>query len=257
MSLLNMIAASGNRVPTGVQEGVLKRASFTLLDMHAKCNYAAFLRQSIPYSDYQEKSEPNPNANRGIELHDATEQYVKGYLTTLPKEIRHQRDYIENCRKMVDSGKKVYSEMPWYFDKEWNTLPTKEGQRIVLKLDQYYFETPQILKIDEWKSGKAIGNEAKHVRQNKFYAVGAFMKFPELQLINTDVRYFDQDFVLPRAYTREQAMAFYRTFDNQLRLFWHDTKYTPRPSRASCYICPYNAMNTDGTFFCQYGVRRD
>lgn len=256
MSLLNMIAASGNRVPTGVEEGVLRRASFTLLDMHAKCNYAAFLRQTIPYGDYQEKTVQNPNAERGIELHDATESYIKGYISALPTAIKHQREYIESCRKMVESGKKIYAEEPWYFDKEWNSQE-KEGNRLTLKLDQYYFETPQVMVIDEWKSGKAIGNEAKHVRQGKFYAVGAFMKFPELQLVQTYVRYFDQNFVLPRAYTREQAMAFYRTFDNQLRLFWHDTKYTPRPSRATCYICPYNEMNTDGTYFCAYGVRRD
>ena len=256
MNLLNMIAASGNRVPTGTEEGVLKRASFTLLDLHAKCNYAAFLRQSIPYKEYQEKSEPNPNADRGTELHDATEQFVKGYLPSLPKEIKYQREYIESCRRMVDEGKKVYAENPWYFDKEW-TPQEKEGHRLVLKLDQYYFETPNIMVIDEWKSGKAIGNEAKHVRQTKFYATGAFMKFPDLQLVNTYVRYFDQNFVLPRSYTREQSMAFHRTFDNQLRLFWHDTKYQPRPSRAACGICPYNAMNTDGSYFCAYGVRND
>lgn len=256
MNLLNMIAASGNRVPTGVEEGVLKRASFTLLDLHAKCNYAAFLRQSIPYKEYQEKSEPNPNADRGTELHDATEQFVKGYLKALPKEIKYQREYIESCRRMVEDGKKVYAENPWYFDKEW-TPQEKEGHRLVLKLDQYYFETPQIMIIDEWKSGKAIGNEAKHIRQNKFYTTGAFMKFPELQLVKTNVRYFDQNFVLPRTYTREQSMAFHRTFDNQLRLFWHDTKYQPRPSRAACTICPYNKMNIDGSYFCQYGVRND
>lgn len=256
MNLLNMIAASGNRVPTGVEEGVLKRASFTLLDLHAKCNYAAFLRQSIPYKEYQEKSEPNPNADRGTELHDATEQFVKGYLKALPKEIKYQREYIESCRKMVDEGKKVYAENPWYFDKEW-TPQEKEGHRLVLKLDQYYFETPNIMVIDEWKSGKAIGNEAKHIRQNKFYTTGAFMKFPELQLVKTNVRYFDQNFVLPRTYTREQSMAFHRTFDNQLRLFWHDTKYQPRPSRAACTICPYNKLNIDGSYFCQYGVRND
>lgn len=256
MNLLNMIAASGNRVPTGVEEGVLKRASFTLLDLHAKCNYAAFLRQSIPYNEYQEKSEPNPNADRGTELHDATEQFVKGYLPKLPKEIKYQREYIESCRKMVEDGKKVYAENPWYFNKEW-TPQEKEGHRLVLKLDQYYFETPQIMVIDEWKSGKAIGNEAKHIRQNKFYTTGAFMKFPELQLVKTNVRYFDQNFVLPRTYTREQSMAFHRTFDNQLRLFWHDTRYQPRPSRASCTICPYNKMNIDGSYFCQYGVRND
>lgn len=256
-TLFNLMASSGNVVPVGVEEGVLRRASFTLLDLHAKCNYSAWLRNTISYEEVKAKSPENPNADRGVNLHDMVEQYTKGYLNELPKDIKYQRDYIEQCREMVESGKKVYSEVPWYFDKEWGTLPDKEGQRIVMKLDQYYFQSEQVMVIDEWKSGKAIGNEAKHTRQNKFYAVGAFMRYPDLQFIQTNVRYFDQDFVLPRPYTREQAMAFYRTFNNQLRLFWHDTKYVPRPSRANCFLCQYNKMNTDGTYFCAYGVRND
>lgn len=257
-TLLNMIAAGGNRVPVGVEEGLLRQASFTLLELHLNCNYSAYLRNTIPYEKAQEKMSKVPAIARGTELHDATEEYIKGYVPNLDPRIKYQTDYIEHVRALHEQGKiKAKCEDKWRFDKNWGEVQEARDSRLLIKPDLYYFEKPDIMVIDEWKTGKAMGNEAKHTRQVKTYTVAAFMKFPELRFVNTAVRYFDQDFALKRSYTREQAMTFMRTIDNQLRLFWHDVKYTPKPSSQRCSKCPYNERNEDGSYDCAYGVRNE
>lgn len=257
-TLFNMLASSPQRIPVGTEEGLLKQASFTLLELHANCNYSAYLRNTIPYEQAQEKMSKVPAIARGTELHDATELFIKGHAEELDPRIKHQRDYIEHIASLREDGIiNPRCEDKWRFDREWGVVESAKESRLLIKPDMYFFETPQIMTIDEWKTGKAMGNEAKHTRQIKAYAVAAFMKFPDLQFVNAAVRYFDQNFAMKRAYTREQAMAFMRTLDNQLRLFWHDTKYVPKPSSQRCAKCPYNERNEDGSYDCPYGVRND
>ncbi|MGX9080351.1 hypothetical protein ACWTQY_31315, partial [Klebsiella pneumoniae] len=98
------------------------------------------------------------------------------------------------------------------------------------------------------------GNEAKHARQIKRYVIAAFMRYPELEYVTGSARYLDSNDLFQRGYTREQAMAFFRTEENLLRRYFHDTKCVPKPNRINCKNCDFNKPDEDGVYACDYGV---
>ena len=50
-------------------------------------------------------------------------------------------------------------------------------------------------------------------------------------------------------------MAFFKTEENLLRRYFHDTKCMPKPNRINCKGCEYNKPDEDGNYQCEYGVR--
>ena len=145
-------------------------------------------------------------------------------------------------------------EVPWFFDREY-TPCEKKDRRIMVKQDLFYFTGANSAVLDDWKTGKRDGNEAKHARQIKRYVIAAFMRYPELEFVEGSARYLDKNDVFTRGYTREQAMAFFKTEENLLRRYFHDTKCMPKPNRINCKGCEYNKPDEDGNYQCEYGVR--
>lgn len=251
--LMQLAAASGQALPKSAKEGELKLASFTLLELHMNCPYSAYLRST--QSKRGEKQEQNPAAERGSNIHDWIEKYIKGELKVLPKDVKHQRDYITQLHSARnESGLAVQMEEKWYFNREFAPCQYPE-RRILIKQDVFYFTGPNAAVCDDWKTGRRNGNEAKHARQLQFYAVSGMMRYPELEHITVSARYTDENSVYTRGYTREQVMPFFRTWNNKLQLFWADTTYMPKPNRINCKNCPYNKPNADGEYACEHGVR--
>lgn len=251
MNLFQM-AQGVNRVPVGTVEGELKIASHTMLELYLNCPYSALLRVRNAKSGV--KPAPNPFAERGINLHDWIEKYIKGDLKILPADVKNHREYIEKAKELYESGIVMQLEMPWFFDREYVPCEKKD-RRIMVKQDLFYFTGANSAVLDDWKTGKRDGNEAKHARQIKRYVIAAFMRFPELEYVEGSARYLDKNDIFTRGYTREQAMAFFKTEENLLRRFFHDTKCMPKPNRINCKGCEYNKPNEDGEYQCEYGVR--
>lgn len=251
--LLQMAAAGGQVLPKGVREGELRLASFTLLELHLNCPYSALLRTQQSRS--KKKPIQNVAAERGTNVHDWIEAYIKGDLKLLPKEIKHHRDYIDQLREWrTERGIVIQTEEKWYFDRDFAPC-NYEQRRILVKQDAFYFTGPNAAVIDDWKTGQRNGNEAKHARQLQFYGVSGFMRYPELESISVAARYLDKNDLYLRTYTREQAMPFFRTINNRLNQFWSDTTYQPKPNRINCKNCPFNKLNEEGEFDCEHGVR--
>ncbi len=251
MSLLFQMA-QGNKLPVGVQEGPLRIASHTMLEMYLNCPYSALLR--VKRSKEQKEYVPSAPAQRGINVHDWTEKFIRNELKVLPAEIKHHRDYIEELRELFAQGIQIQMEEPWYFDREFVPCE-KNDRRIMIKQDAFRFVSPTAAELDDWKTGRRDGNEAKHARQIKRYVIAAFMRYPELEYVTGSARYLDSNDLFQRGYTREQAMAFFRTEENLLRRYFHDTKCVPKPNRINCKNCDFNKPDEDGEYGCSHGVR--
>lgn len=251
MSMLFQMA-QGAKVPVGTEEGELKIASHTMLELYLNCPHSALLRARRAQSG--KKYVQSPQAERGTNLHDWIESYLQGRLQVLPADVKHHREYIDEVRTLRESGMTIMTEVPWYFERQY--IPcTKEERRIIVKSDLFYFVSPTAGVLDDWKTGRRDGNEAKHARQLKRYAIAAFMRYPDLQYMTCSARYLDKNDIFTRGYTREQAMAFFKTEENLLRRYFFDRKCMPKPNRINCKGCDSNKPDEEGVYECDYGVR--
>jgi len=89
-------------------------------------------------------------------------------------------------------------------------------------------------------TGQKFGNELKHNQQGMTYTIGAFMRYPELQFIETRFVYLDQkDAPLSNSYTRERAMLLTPMINKRANRMTTAVNFPPKPSMHACRWCPH------------------
>jgi CRISPR/Cas system-associated exonuclease Cas4 (RecB family) len=228
----------------------IKSWSYSRLVVHETCPRQALLKF------VQKLEEPPPKANnpgvRGDSIHKAGELYIKDGAA-LDAEMEGVFDYfrerLEKLRVLYVEGR-VEVEQDWHFDDAW--VPTTEKYPwLRVKCDVVVFVDESEAIVIDWKSGKKFGNEMKHLDQTKLYAIAAFMKYPKLQKVTTELWYVDQDEISSYTYTRDQAERMLPRLEARVRLMMEDTVFRPRPSVPNCKYCPYGPR---GTGACPVGV---
>lgn len=206
-----------------------------LLDFEG-CAFKAYLKVV--------KHEPDPSgpaAERGTQVHDAAEQYVNGKRDDLIPELRKFSTEFEVLRAQYKAGC-VSLEGEWAMDEDWAPTPWRDKRTWVrMKLDACVFrgdKKDNALVID-YKTGKKYGNEIKHTEQGQLYAVGVAMRNPEIQKIDVEFWYTDQDDILDMHYTRAEALKFVRPFTRRGKKMTAATEFPPNPNVFTCKWCPY------------------
>ncbi len=217
------------------QSGLIKTWSVSALEMFKKCPHASFLK-----SVTKVKQERKAASDRGIKLHDAAEEYVKGNTKKLTAEFKGFRQNVEDLRNKYKEGK-VELEGDWAFDSNWE--PTEWYGKNVwgrIKLDAFEKQSDTAAKVIDYKSGKKFGNELKHSFQLLVYAIGAFIRHPKLEYIDASCWYIDQkDEVLDKSFSRGKAMIFMPRLEQQALKLTTCTDFPPRPSQSNCLYCPF------------------
>lgn len=217
------------------QGGLVKAWSASALDKFDNCPYAVFLNKvkKIP-------EESSAAADRGTEIHSLAEQYIEGTLGDLPEELERYAGGFKRLREGFAEGK-VIVEQDWGFDVKWAitgwTAPDIWGR---MKLDAFEREDETSAKVIDFKTGRKFGNEVKHNRQAMIYAVGAFMRFPELEFITTEFWYLDQnDAPLVNHYTRRNLKILRPRIEERAIRMTSCQDFRPKPGRDSCRWCTY------------------
>lgn len=201
------------------------------------------------------KREPEPErkpdnpAARGDRIHNHCEDYVRGKAPEQPGEAsKHFGLKIDKLRELYREGF-VLLEQQWTYNEFWQvTEDPKPWLRI--KADVFVNFVEDGIVID-YKTGRKFGNEPKHVQQTQLYAIGAFLRYPELAKVTTELWYLDQNDITSITYTRDQAMQFVGRFDKRVERMMEDRTYRPRPNKETCKYCPYSPR---GTGACPVGV---
>lgn len=238
--------------------GLIKAWSWSRLEVFEKCPYRAFLQFVEKRDEHQASDEKRENAlKRGQEMHEQAEAYVRGTLETLPKELKKSAKVLNDTREVfAQTPERVVLEEDWAFTKEWTSAGWfDENAWLRMKLDRLVFLDSDKTAGDlrDYKSGKKEGNEVKHSQQGQLFTIGAFMRYPSLQVVKVQFEYMDHGKTsLPKTYSREQAMTFLPAFDRRGRAMTEATEFPPRPNRINCAWCPFGPSKGDGS--CQYGV---
>lgn len=258
--------------PAAISDAVAKALTFTpkgsistwshsrMTDFE-KCNFSAYLKYvlNIPEPERELPKGKTEHANdRGTRIHTGCETFVNATSDELPVEAeKHFAGEMYLLRHLHGLGM-VSLEGEWAFDRDWN--PTVWSKRLMtadqkppwvrMKLDATVFWSPQEATAIDFKSGRKFGNEIKHNEQLTMYQLGLFLRYPDLEYVETELWYFDQDEITKKHFYREQGLRFLKGFDNRGRRITTATEFPTNANKFSCRWCPY--LETE---HCVVGVR--
>jgi len=240
--------------------------SFSRLEYYKNCPYAAKLKYIDKHTEADRPPPPRgkEHANeRGSRVHDFAEKFILGEEEMI-HELKHFKQQLQDAKDLREEDQsRVSPEEMWLFDSEWGELPADASYediwiRIIADL-QIWSEDRKTLKLIDFKTGKRYRNEVKHGRQLQLYQLSAFMKFPELEVVEAELWYLDHNLTIPQKFTREQGLKFFKMFNDQANYMCNDDEFKPTPSHQRCMFCAYGPKDHSNKWVtktgdCEYGV---
>lgn len=219
-----------------------------------KCKYRVFLMQVQKIPEPQRPLPPGKteHANdRGSRVHDNCELYVRGDYDDLCAEAaKHFQPEIDFLRVLYAEGR-VSLEGEWGIDRNWQPCDWKTAWHRS-KLDAMVFWDDTEATVIDYKTGRKFGNEVKHGEQMRLYQLNAFVRYPKLERVTTELWYLDVNEKSSQTFTRSQGLRFKENFDRRGHAMTDCTVFPPNPNAYSCRWCEYGPW---GTGHCQVGRR--
>lgn len=194
--------------------------------------------------------------DRGTRVHEGCEKYVRGDIADIPKEARTFSVELSALRDLYPKGV-VSLEGDWGFDRAWEPCDYRAAW-LRMKLDAAVWLNAQEAVAIDYKTGRRSGNEFKHGEQTQLYALGMFLRYPDLEEVHTELWYLDQDELTLRTYTRGRALMFKKEWDRRGNAITTTTEFKANPNKFSCRYCPYGMPEKgfeNGTGHCTAGKR--
>lgn len=233
----------------GDANGLIKVWSPSALSTFEKCNYRMFL-QKVEKIDQGEK---HPAAERGIVVHDAAEDYVRGKISEFPKELEKFKAEFEDLREEFEQNPDSFvMEAAWGLTKDWKATGFFDDDtwgRVKLDLMRDFNE---LVLVVDYKTGRSYGNEVAHSSQLMTYAVAAMHRYPMANTFTAECWYLDEGDKLERQWTKNELIDIIqdRMTKRALRLT-RATAFPANPSSFTCAHCPYSAKKSN---YCRFSA---
>lgn len=236
--------------------------SFSSLAVFETCPYHAKLARIDKVPELPRPPPPNgkEHANdRGSRLHDNAEDFVRSKKDLNVELYRFTPEFIQ-LQHMFKKNK-VELENMWCFNKDWNPVDKHDYKNtwVRIKIDALALTSPTEAAVIDYKSGKKFGNEIKHAQQCQLYQLGAFIKHPKLELVNTELWYFDLNELSRMKFTRKQGLRFFKSYNTRGLRMTEATSFPPKPNNHNCMFCPYGPKESSNKWVnkngaCKFGV---
>jgi CRISPR/Cas system-associated exonuclease Cas4 (RecB family) len=217
--------------------GPVKAWSFSALKKYESCAHATYLGKVEKI-----KETSGPAAERGSMIHDRAEKFIRGELgEDVPHLLSKVKARVLELRERFERQPfPMTMEEDWGFTVQWKpTGWTDADTWCRQKLDVFYQDSATSAVIVDWKSGKKFGNEIKHGEQALHYAIGAFMKYPFLDYLQTEFQYTDLGEKMTKNYTRDRALLHMPKIHERAIIMTTATSFPPNPSKVNCRYCYY------------------
>lgn len=237
--------------PEPCEKPPLKNWSFSSLSEFEGCKFRSYLKRvkKVPEPDRPLPAGKMEHANdRGSRIHDSAEQYVRG-LAKLTPELHYFEDEFAALQRHFQAGK-VFLEEEWGMSKAWESV-SWDTAWLRMKLDALYFISPSEAVVIDYKTGRRFGNELKHAEQTQLYQLTAFLRYPELETIHTELWYLDQDELYTMTFQRQQGLRFRPRWNTRGNKMTDATEFPPNANMYSCRFCLYGPK---GSGVCAVGV---
>ncbi len=229
------------------QWSISKAKTFSQCKLRAQLQYG----QKIPQPDRPLPPGKTEHANdRGTRIHDAAERFVNGTGEFIGEMGKFAAEF-HSLRKLYKDGL-VSLEGEWAHDKDWEVAPWhNKSAWLRLKLDAMVMLSPHEAVVIDYKSGKRFGNEVGHAEQVMLYQLSAFLRYPLLEVVHTELWYLDVDEIAIQTFTRHQGLRFKKKFTDMGTSVTNCTDWPANPNIFNCRYCPYGPS---GTGHCDRGV---
>lgn len=228
----------------------IKRVSFSRLAEFEGCSWRTKLKiiDKIPEPERPLPPGKTEHANdRGTRVHNEIELYVRG-RGKFPVEAKAFEVEINSLKNSFNQGR-VSLEGEWGFNQQWEPCDYNAPEVwIRVKCDAVIHMSKTHAVVVDYKTGRKFGNEVKHADQLQLYAVAAMIRFPELETIDVELWYLDQDEITQASKPVSKWLRHLKPFDSRFKRMSNATTFKPASNKFSCKWCPYKGNA------CEYGV---
>lgn len=195
---------------------------------------------------------PNPAMARGGEIHTMAENYIKGKMKVMPKELKL---FADEFKKLKVAYKKkaaveVFVEDSWAFTDKWLETVWNDWANcwVRIKLDCAHMVEDGVLRVIDWKTGKCReDNQEDYLEQLDLYALGAFLMFPKVMEVRPELKYLDYGITFngkdePLVYKRSDLPKLKKAWEKRVKAMLNDKMFPPRPNKF-CGWCFYRKAN--------------
>jgi hypothetical protein len=235
----------GDEVKAVSPRGRARAWSYSTLKDYESCPHRIKLKlEKAPVPEQTEE-------NRGTIIHRLCEEFVKGEIEEVPRELRKFEEQFWEDRDSFFEGK-MEVEQEWGFTQDWEQCNWFEAW-LRVKCDQVLHLAEHELRITDHKSGKKFGNEVPHLQQAQLYALSAFMRYPKVEAIETEMRYLDEGKRTLKLWSRDKdCVRLLAQYNKRVGFFQVDTILKPNANRMNCKYCRYGVTN--GSSACAHAV---
>lgn len=131
-------------------------------------------------------------------------------------------------------------------------IPAQQTQCLMVDSPDHTFLCTENF-IPTHNTGRKFGNEIKHGEQMILYQLNAFIRFPHLERVTTELWYLDQGESTVRSFTRQQGLMFQKNWDSRGHKLTSCTSFPANPNIHSCKYCGYGPW---GTGHCEKGIKK-
>lgn len=232
--------ARGKTIPIATEAKRIKAWSFSRYKDYTQCPLKARLKH------VDRLSEPGSAAmERGTAIHKMAEDYARGTLKKLPKELAGFTDFFKLVRKYKDDI--LATEDNWAFTQQWDPCEWNDWNRawVRVKIDLVLQDGPGHVMIIDHKTGK---RKADHLEQLSLYALAGFVMYPDAKEITSRLTYLDSGEVGEEGFHSKQLTALKKEWTAKAQPMLNDTTFAPRPGNY-CRWCHFRKANGGP---CQY-----
>ena len=172
--------------------------SYSALSQYEKCP------RQYKYARIDKLPQPESHAlERGNILHAKAEQFVKGNIKGMPKELSSFQNELKELKRLCAD---------------------KELER-------------DVGTVIDYKTGKIYPH---HEEQGNLYGLATFIHFPKIKIVDIEFWYFDQGgHVESFSYNKKDLPAMKKDWKNRAAVLFRETKWAPKPGN-HCRWCPFS-----------------
>jgi|TARA_R110000851_G_scaffold239490_1_gene392195 CRISPR/Cas system-associated exonuclease Cas4 (RecB family) len=221
---------------------VITRWSNSRLGTYESCPKRAFYR-------YIEKIEEDqhPAAERGIKIHTLAEQYIKGEIEEMPRELYLFYEGFEQLKESFKEGD-VSVEEQWAFNLSWEKTDWDGEDTWGRYIVDAFVKQGSYAKVIDFKTGRYKENNQGYKNQCSLYACCVFNRFPELETIDTELWYLDHHKITRYHFGREELREVQEDFHKRALTMTTDTEFKTTPSEFACRWCSFTKICKDNFY---------
>lgn len=195
---------------------------------------------------------------RGSRVHKTAENYVRGASSPCVEMEKFLDEFRLLNKIYIEDNTAIELEAMWCFTRDWSPTVWNDWDNIWLRIktDCTVFFSPEHAVVIDYKTGRQFGNEVAHTSQSQLYAIGAFMRYPALEVVDVELWYLDHDGLMRQQYRRDVAMKYFKTWEKRLSAVTDEKSFKAKPNQHSCRYCPYKSgligkFGPEGTGDCE------